>query len=287
MSQFISKVFKHFNNIIGLTNENQISLFQNTPMVYTYNEYDYCGNNSDSTEKGKSAVNNAYRKMFPSYNLEVTEGLYHSFKAGGILFIVTDTRTFLSKDQSSFFGNAQKQWIKKLISKVPTDPTTRGVVITLTQVWNYNATAYKDDLWRHYVLSTDPAFDADKKEIGQFILNSGINYLDPTAANYKPLLMVVGEQMVAFDDGLNNKEAGKFPVVVCGGINESQSCKGGPYSHAYFTQANEQYCTINVITNTTIPASPKICFIINGSYRKDAKDEQTFVYNTCYPNQPV
>jgi len=254
--------------------------------MYTYNEKDYCGKTSDSTAKGKSAVNEAYRKMFPSYNLEVTEGLYQSFKVGGVLFIVTDSRTFLSIPNKTFFGETQKTWIKNMITTAATDATIRGVIVTSTQVWNYNATAYIEDMVQQDYISINEAFNAEKKEIGDALINSGMNYLNPTGTNYKPFMMTIGEQMLAFDNGLNNQETGKFPVLVCGGVEESGSCKGGPYSSAYFSQSTQQYCNVTVITNFTDPINPKLCFISQAGYVKDDNtDEMTFVYNSCYPEQ--
>jgi hypothetical protein len=189
----------------------------------------------------------------------------------------------------TYFGATQKAWIKQLISKAASDITTKGVIITATQVWNYNSTEYEGDLVQQNTLSVNQAFNADKAEIGDAFLNSGINYLNPNSANYKPVMMVVGEEMLAFDNGKNNQATGKFPVVVCGSVEGDMECKGGPYSHASFTQSMEQFCTFNVITDVSVPTAPKVCIVVQGSIRrvpdKDTVDEVLFVYNTCLPNE--
>ncbi len=227
--------------------------------------------------------------MFPSYQLQTADSVYHSFKVEGVLFIVTDTRSYLSEKDKSFFGSAQKTWINNLISGVKDNNSTKAVIITTTQVWNYNTTVYENDFIQQNIMSIKEAFNADKKEIGDFIQKSGINYLNYKGANYKPILMVIGETMLAFDDGLNNKDYGKFPTVVCGNVDGSGDCKGGPFSYAYFTQASEQYCNIRVVTNMTLPNAP-VCILTQGLIRKvpdeeTKDDEMVFFYNTCDPEK--
>lgn len=278
----------YFFNFLGFTNEKQQNLWQNLPLVYTYNDYDYCGYDSGATSDGKSAINTAYRKMFSHYPLEATEGLYHSFKIGAVLFIVTDTRTFLSEKDKTFFGETQKTWIKNKISNAVKDPTIGGIILTTTQVWIYNKTEYEGNLVQQDYTALKEAFLSDKEEIGKAISDSGINFDDPVKAGFKSLLMIIGEEMLAFDDGLNNPN-GKFPTVVCGNIDGSGSCKGGPYSYSSFTQSNNQYCRFIITPNMT--DTPKVCFNIIGNLRmtneeaNTEEDKTVFVYNTCYRHQ--
>jgi hypothetical protein len=229
------------------------------------------------------AVNQAYKKVFPSYQLPSDGGIYQSFHSGNVLFLMTDSRTFMRTDSPTLFGNVQRNWLISSLKNAATDPNTKAVIITMTQVWNYVKSAYDWDMVKQDYYSIMDSLSGEKKDIGDTVINN-YNFNRPSLPNYKPVMMIVGEHTLAFDDGTWNN-FGNFPIAVCGPLDYWQQCRGGPYSHGSFHDSLSQYCKFNVYLNANM--NNNICIKAEGvipASRPKAVDQTVWTYDTCYPD---
>ncbi|MBE0608214.1 MAG: alkaline phosphatase D family protein, partial [Dehalococcoidia bacterium] len=105
----------------GLAAPAQQALWLDSPIVYTWDDHDFGGDNSDRTTASREAVQAVYRDYFPHYDLPAggeTGPIYQAFTVGRVRFIVTDSRS--ERDPAgdpdgtgkSMLGQAQKDWFK-------------------------------------------------------------------------------------------------------------------------------------------------------------------------------
>ncbi len=240
------------------------------------------GSNSDINSKTQN-LNYAYKKMFPSYTLQSKDsnlGAFQSFIAGQIKFIITDSRSFLSLSSNTLFGNEQLNWIKNELTSAYSDPNIKSIIITFTQTWNFVKERYNMDMIQQDFISIKKEMDNDKNSIGDLLKN--YNFKNSTQPNYKPLMMVIGERFLGFDNGMNNNFGG-FPIVSCGVMDSWLQCRGGPYSHGSFHHEHDsQFCKFSVYTNTTTKNN---CIKVEGILAgEDTDPDQTvFTFDTCLP----
>lgn len=71
------------------------AFYQSKPIVYTMDDHDTGANNSNGKSKSVMEANDAFRAIFPHYQIPPQKGFWQSFKVGGILFLVTDSRSYL------------------------------------------------------------------------------------------------------------------------------------------------------------------------------------------------
>jgi hypothetical protein len=226
-----------------------------------------------------SAVNKAYRMIFPSYNLPDT-GVYQSFRYGDTLFLMTDVNTFISP--ISIFGTTQYNWLLSQITNAANDPRIKAIFITISQPWNYVSSAYDWDTIKQNYDSLLTNVAQEKKDIGD-AFRKNINFNRPENANFKSVMMLVGQPHVAFDDGSWNNY-GNFPIAVCGPIDYWQQCRGGPYSHGSFHDAYSQYCNVQVYQMPTGNTCIQIKGVIPKTTKKTSQEQTLFLYDTCQPN---
>lgn len=266
-------------NFLALVNSYTTPLLQRIPLVYTYNEYDFQGpKGSDSSSKYIGALNEAYRKIFPSYPLISSEGSYQSFKANGVLFLVTDSRTFMDRTSGSIFGTQQLNWLKTNLASAASDTSVRAIIITFTQAWNYVEYFYDQDILKQDFYAVLSNMQGDKIVVGN--TTKGINFRDKTAANYKPIMLVSGERSLSLDNG-NFNNYGNFPIVMCGPMDSWSQCRGGPYSHGSFHDGTNQYCLFNIYQSSSNEACLAVRGVVNGE--NGANDTVVFKYDTCQP----
>lgn len=254
-------------------------LFQQIPMVYTFDDSEWGGDKSTSKSEGLDKINAIYRQMFPYYNImsNSTIGVQQSFQISDILFIITDSRSFLDPESNTIFGQSQLNWIIGQLQLAAVDPNIRGIVITMTQPYNYVKSRYEGDMIKQIYYTIIENMQGDKFAIGN--ATKSINFNKPNEANFKSLLMVIGDQFVGFDDGRNNPYGG-FPVLVCGSLDNRGQCKGGPYSHGQFFDSLGQYCRFRVVHR-----NGKACFNLQGVLTENNKnDTMLFQYDTCNPD---
>jgi hypothetical protein len=208
-------------------------------------------------------------------------GLYSSKISNGILFIFTDSKTFVNEETGIIFGQEQLLYIENTVENSYRNPNVQAVIITYNHPWIYDAETYSNDWVKQDYTTIDQKFDAEKQKLANIL--SKFNYLNPDASYYKPVIMVIGERMMAFDQGLNNK-FGSFPVLTCGSTSIQGTCKGGPYSHGFSNGFDNQYCLITAFYKNT----NKMCLELKGFIANKSPPKQEalfFTYDTCEPQK--
>lgn len=105
-----------------LLQSNQHLLYRHVPLVLNWDDHDRGPNDNDRTFAGAVAAQQAYRERVPHHLLPDADGIYHSFEAGRVLFIVDDVRTFRDPNSApnnpgkTMLGTGQKLWMQQLLS---------------------------------------------------------------------------------------------------------------------------------------------------------------------------
>jgi len=73
----------------------QRDFLQTVPVVYTIDDHDSGANNANGNDPSVTEANKAFRAVFPHYEVPENRGFWQSFRVGRILFIVTDSRSYL------------------------------------------------------------------------------------------------------------------------------------------------------------------------------------------------
>lgn len=247
------------------------------PLEYRLN--DYCGpeTNFDScSQNQKTLIKNIYSITFPNQidNYQQT-GLFSSYVRQNILFINLDTRTFMNKDTKTLLGNEQKNRILSILRDAKINNNIKSIIMTTTTPWNYYKDAYERDWIKQKSYSLSEEFEMEKMEIANAI--NEINFKDENQPNFKPIMMIIGEKMSGFDSGLNNNYGG-FPIAVCGAVSkyDKGNCKGGPYSHGYSKDNDNQYCTVEVYNKES-----NSCIKVSAYVVIKKREETIFIYDTC------
>ena len=259
-----------------------LDLFQSVPLIYVYNNRVSPGSDLNPNLDYSSPVESAYRQVVPTYQLP-DKGIYQSFQHGNTLFIITDSITFLNVDKKTLFGNIQLNWIISKLKNAATDPTVQAVIITMTQPWNYVQSAYDWDMIKQNYDSLNDAVSEEKVQVGATVIRN-FNFNRPGDPNFKPVMMVIGDPHLAFDEGTWNNY-GNFPIAVCGPLDFWQQCRGGPYSHGSFHDSPNQYCIFNVYYDQTLN-NGTTCIRTEGiiaSNQPKQGDQTVFIYDTCQP----
>ena len=70
------------------------------------------------------------------------KGIWFSFMGGRTKFIATDSRSFLfsrrADGETTVFGDAQLDWLKKELKSAAEDVSVHGVVLMLSFSWKTN-----------------------------------------------------------------------------------------------------------------------------------------------------
>jgi hypothetical protein len=212
----------------GLTAPAQQALWLAAPLVYTWDDHDYGGDNSDRTTASREAVQGVYRDYFPHYDLPAggeTGPIYQAFTVGRVRFIVTDSRS--ERDPAgdpdgtgkSMLGEAQKDWFK---AEVLAAQGSASLIVWVSSVPWIAQPEFGADHWGSYA--------TERQEISDFLVANGIDNL----------VMLSGDaHMLAADDGSNNTFATGgagpgFPVLHAAALDRPGSVKGGPYSEGTY-----------------------------------------------------
>ncbi len=202
-----------------LTSPTQSKLFQNTPIMYVWDDHDYGGDNTNSESKSAQTAQDLYRHCVPHFPLAQDEGaIYQTFRIGRIKFIVTDGRSNRDPDtlpdnaSKSMLGSDQKEWLK--------DELLKGKFEGPLTIWVNNVS---------WISSADPdtwaGYQTERNEIATFIEDNEITNI----------AMLCGDaHILAMDDGSNNRfgDQGKrlFPVFHAGPLDSIPRFRGGPYT---------------------------------------------------------
>lgn len=87
------------------------------PMFHTWDDHDFCGNDSDSTAIGKATAGQVYRERVPHLTLPASDGvgIWYTFTLGRCRFIGLDTRSQRVLD-GTMLGAEQKAWLQNIIA---------------------------------------------------------------------------------------------------------------------------------------------------------------------------
>mmetsp|Transcript_27179 Transcript_27179/g.39799 ORF Transcript_27179/g.39799 Transcript_27179/m.39799 type:complete len:650 (-) Transcript_27179:345-2294(-) len=159
---------------------------------HTWDDHDYCGQDTDKTCPSKATALQAYKEYFPTYNLP-TDAIYHKFPIGDAEFFVLDTRSQRDPDlnpdtaDKSVLGATQKQWL--FDGLVSSERTWKIVISSISA----NTSAQTHDNIDHWMAS----FTTEAQEIRVFLEEN--NLVDTT-------FMVSGDLHTGggIDDGTNN-----------------------------------------------------------------------------------
>lgn len=243
---------------------------QNTPIVYTWDDHDYCGDDSNSFYFGRTNARLVFQEYVPHFPLAAGTGdvpIYQAFTVGRVRFIVTDLRSERGAVGTSLMGAAQKAWFK---NECLTAKTNNITIVWISSVpWGGN----NSDTWAGY--------GNERIELSDFFKANAI-------AN---LLIICGDaHMLGIDNGTNHdfstggNNPNKYPVLQAAAVNQVGSYKGGIYSQGYFTNPNEQYGQYAVV-EVTDNAGSSIGFSITG-YRVTNTGTESVLISYSY-NAPV
>lgn len=189
-------------------------LLAETATIYTWSDHDSVGSNGDRTGASWPACWSVYRSRVPHHPFASTDshGIYHSFAAGRVKFIVTDGRTYMDPANQTDdaaktkLGATQKAW---LLSELA-DPTYPLKIWVHEDAWENGPNYSGDDSWNVY--------SAEAAEIAAHILTNRIN-----------VAYVAGDlHLLAADDGTNT--GGFMPVHQCAALRGTSFIGNGTYS---------------------------------------------------------
>ncbi len=219
----------------------QAELYRNVPLVYIWDDHDFCGESSDGTAPGRSAALSAYRLCVPNYidSSRPESPLFQAFTVGRVRFLVTDTRSArtprkLTDDRNkTMLGELQKGW---LLAELSEAKKRYPLVVWINSVPWLGKQKKNEDFWTGYSVERD--------EIGAFIESEGIRNLCMLSADMHRL---------AIDDGSHNHPPtgrGGFPIFQAAPLDKGWwsrlKLKGGPYSHGDKAN-NHQYGIVSVL----------------------------------------
>lgn len=204
------------------TRSNIADVLKSVPTVYTWDDHDTGGDNTDGTDVALPAAQAVYRNRVPHTTLPHASGIYHTFVIGRVRFIVLDCRSFRSPngntDNSSktMLGATQKTWLQNLLDTA----TTPYTVIVSSVGWVGGAEPAQDH-WGNY--------STERTEIG--------GWITANAAKTKVVFISGDAHMLALDNG-TSAVAGT-PQYHGGALNQTGSTKGGPYSGGTLAGSNQ------------------------------------------------
>ncbi|MGH3424704.1 MAG: alkaline phosphatase D family protein, partial [Nocardioidaceae bacterium] len=153
----------------------QGDLYRNVPLVYMWDDHDFCGDNSDGTSPAKFNAAAAYRERIPSYPLEEASGaIYHAFQCGRVQFAVLDIRyesdAPSGADPRTRLGSAQKTWLQNLL----TSTDSEFLVVVQGQRWNVETNTGNTN-WGSYQVERNDLVDmfGDHGWLGRMVMLSG------------------------------------------------------------------------------------------------------------------
>lgn len=240
---------KYEGSILG--REPTKTFMQNTPVAYTWDDHDFCGNGSDSTFVGKNNARQAYREYVPFYPMSDPNGaIYQSFTIGRLHFILTDNRS--TKTSNSMWLPSQHNWFRQEMLYARDNKLMAVWANSLP--WN---SATHPENWA--------AYQAERTGIANFLRDS----------NIVNMMILCGDaHMLAIDDGKNadfstgHNSPFRYPIFHAGGVARGGSVKGGqfnaggPFRNTNLEQGH--YGIVRVFDN----GGDTICISLEG-YRTD------------------
>jgi alkaline phosphatase D len=210
------------------------NLLLNIPIVYTWDDHDFSGNNSNNSSPGKTNARLAYQEYVPHYSLPAGTGdvpIYQAFTIGRIRFILSDLRS--ERTAISMMGAVQKQWFKNECAQAKNN----NLVIAWISSVSYGGD--RADNWGGYA--------AERTELADFFKDNAV----------QNMFIICGDaHMLAIDDGTNHdfstslNNPYKYPVFQAAALNQTGSNKGGSYSQGSFENPDSTYGQYGLIEIT-------------------------------------
>lgn len=268
------------NYVAVFANTSQAALYRNVATAYTWDDHDYCGNDSDRTAIGQSAVRQVYREWVPHYPLQAGVGtINQSFKIGRVRVIMTDLRSEADPQSQTDdatktkLGIAQKAWFKQQLLAAR-DEEAPLILWVCSAPWIGTASS-STDTWQNNT--------TERREIADFIKANAI----------KNVTLLSGDMhALAYDDGTNSDYAtgGGAPLKVFHAAalgRNSHSTKGGPYSSGAPVQNPDngtlgQYGLVDI---TDAGGSAPLGVTFTGWRAPETTPRLTYTFNTV-PVQP-
>jgi alkaline phosphatase D len=236
-----------------LSQEPAASLLRQVPLVYVWDDHDFCGNASDATAPGRYAAFQAYREYVPHHPLAYpadTMPVYQSFTIGRVHFIVSDMRS--TKTGGAMMDARQHAWLRAELLEAEKN----GLLAVWVTSLSWNAIGSPEN-W-----GSQPG---ERNDLCDFLRDNGI----------RDLLILCGDaHMLAIDSGANGdfstgqNDPWKYPVFQAAAINRGGSYKGGTYDQGgYFpnpTAAHGQFGQVLVNDD-----GEEICVTLQG-FRTDS-----------------
>lgn len=198
----------------------QQALWLEVPVLYTWDDHDYGGNDSDRTTRSRAAARAVYREIVPHYPLPLDGPIAQAVTVGRVRVIVTDSRS--ERDPSrwqdgpgkSMLGERQLAWLFEELLRARDEA---ALIVWVNSV-PWISSESSGDSWAAYA--------DERRRIADFLVEHRI----------ENLVMLSGDgHMLAADDGSNNRFASDglgpgFPVYHAAALDRRGSVKGGPYS---------------------------------------------------------
>lgn len=222
-------------------------LHRNVPVIYIWDDHDYGANDSFGTSPSHDAACEVYRERVPHLPLEEdalnTDPIYHSFKIGRIVFLVTDLRSEASdkaatdNGSKTMMGATQKTWFKGVLSDVANADCL--FVWVCSRVVG-GPTSVGADHWG--------GFTTERTELWDYI---------QTNCPGRVCILSADEHMLAIDDGTNHDfvTAGSEPIPCFQAAPLDQdlhtSYANGTYSEGRFDVDPGQFGVMDINDNGT------------------------------------
>jgi phosphodiesterase/alkaline phosphatase D-like protein len=223
-----------------LSHDVQGPFYRSLAMAYMWDDHDFSGNDSDTTNIGRDSARAVYRERVPHYPIGPTGGtIGQAFTIGRVRFIMTDLRSGATspwtKESStkSKMGTAQKNWFKQELINAR-DGGFPLIVWVSTLPWISPAEVGADSWGGHAT---------ERTEIANFIRDNRISNVAMLSGDMHGL---------AFDDGTNTDYAtgGGAPLILmhAAALTSNPSAKGGPYTVGPIV-GGQQYGVLEVYDN--------------------------------------
>jgi len=205
-----------------------------------WDDHDFSGNDSNTTNVGRDAARAAYRERVPHYPLTASGGtVAQAFTVGRVRFIMTDLRSAAvapgTKESAtkSRMGAGQKAWFKQELINAR-DSGFPLIAWVCTMPW-IAAPQLGDDSWAGYA--------TERTELANFIRDNRV----------QNVVLLCGDMHgLAYDDGTNSDYAtgGGAPLTVlhAAALTSDGSIKGGPFT-AGPIPGSQQYGILEVYDN--------------------------------------
>jgi alkaline phosphatase D len=201
-----------------LSKEAAADFFKQVPLVYMWDDHDFCGDGSNKFSPGRDAAKKAYELYVPHYPLigrEQNDPIFQSFKVGRVRFLLSDVRS--ARTENTILGSRQMEWLKKEMAE---SAKNGELIVWITSV-SFNGN--RQDNWGGY--------EPERIELSNFFLENNISNM---------MILCGDAHMLAIDDGTHSdystkrKNPNQYPIIQASALNSVGSYKGGEFSEGTF-----------------------------------------------------